>query len=290
MSHTLECLARAYAELGDWDRTLTTTDRGLELTIATRASCRSPGGSAGVVPTRSTSLGRGDEAAAERAQAGNEFDTLTGRIADSDLRRMVRSSTARGPLARAPIRSHELRGPEMDAQTVLREGSPDEVGMDPKRVQRARDLLHAHVDGGNTPTLVALVARRGVIVLAEARRPARTWSRARRARRSVQRHVGDEADYRIAGDDARRGRPARHQPPGLRLSARALCGRQRNVARAPPAHPHLGIRRRRRHGADGQAVVERRADTGSRGRASARTRSCSRWPGTRRDRRTSGAR
>jgi CubicO group peptidase (beta-lactamase class C family) len=56
----------------------------------------------------------------------------------------------------------------MDEQTVLREGSPDEVGMDPKRVQRARDLLHAHVDGGYTPTLVALIARRGVIVLAEA--------------------------------------------------------------------------------------------------------------------------
>lgn len=56
----------------------------------------------------------------------------------------------------------------MDAQTVLREGSPDEVGMDPKRLQRARELLHAHVDNGNTPTLVALVARRGVIVVAEA--------------------------------------------------------------------------------------------------------------------------
>ena len=35
MPHALECLARAYAELGDWDRTLTTTDRGLESTIAT---------------------------------------------------------------------------------------------------------------------------------------------------------------------------------------------------------------------------------------------------------------
>jgi serine-type D-Ala-D-Ala carboxypeptidase len=56
----------------------------------------------------------------------------------------------------------------MNATTVLHDGTPDEVGMDPKRVQLARDLLHAHVDDGHTPTLVALVARRGVIVLAEA--------------------------------------------------------------------------------------------------------------------------
>ena len=52
--------------------------------------------------------------------------------------------------------------------TELREGVPEEVGMDPKRVRRARDMLHAHVDAGQTPTLVAVVARRGVIVLAEA--------------------------------------------------------------------------------------------------------------------------
>ena len=56
----------------------------------------------------------------------------------------------------------------MNASTVLREGSPAEVGINPRRVQRARDLLHAHVDGGHAPTLVALVARRGVIVVKEA--------------------------------------------------------------------------------------------------------------------------
>ena len=55
----------------------------------------------------------------------------------------------------------------MTSPVVLREGTPDEVGMDPKRLQPARDRLRAHVDGGRTPTLVAIVARRGVIVLAE---------------------------------------------------------------------------------------------------------------------------
>jgi CubicO group peptidase (beta-lactamase class C family) len=56
----------------------------------------------------------------------------------------------------------------MSEKTMLREGAPEEAGMDPKRMQRARDMLHAHVDQGNTPTVVALIARRGVIVLAEA--------------------------------------------------------------------------------------------------------------------------
>lgn len=40
--------------------------------------------------------------------------------------------------------------------------------MDTARVQRARELLHSHVESGNTPTIVAVVARHGVIVLAEA--------------------------------------------------------------------------------------------------------------------------
>ena len=56
----------------------------------------------------------------------------------------------------------------MNASAGLREGPPGEAGLDPRRVQRARDLLHAHVDGGHTPTLVALVARRGVMVVKEA--------------------------------------------------------------------------------------------------------------------------
>ena len=85
MSHALECLARAYAELGDWEKTLTTTDRALESTIATGQlplTWRLRGCRADALDH----LGRGDEAAAERAQANNEFDTLTGRIADPDLR------------------------------------------------------------------------------------------------------------------------------------------------------------------------------------------------------------
>jgi class 3 adenylate cyclase/tetratricopeptide (TPR) repeat protein len=85
MSHALECLARAYAELGAWDETLTTTDRALELTIGAGQlplTWRLRGCRAHALDH----LGRGDEAASERAQAGNEFDTLTGRIADSDLR------------------------------------------------------------------------------------------------------------------------------------------------------------------------------------------------------------
>jgi CubicO group peptidase (beta-lactamase class C family) len=51
---------------------------------------------------------------------------------------------------------------------MLCEGEPSRVAMDGARVRRARDLLHSHVDDGNTPTLVAVVARHGVIVLAEA--------------------------------------------------------------------------------------------------------------------------
>jgi CubicO group peptidase (beta-lactamase class C family) len=47
-------------------------------------------------------------------------------------------------------------------------GTPESVGMDPARVRKARDLLAGWVDCGDTPSVVALVARRGVIVLHEA--------------------------------------------------------------------------------------------------------------------------
>jgi hypothetical protein len=51
---------------------------------------------------------------------------------------------------------------------VLREVRPESVGMNPTRVQKARDLLAGWVARGDTPSVVALVARRGVIVLHEA--------------------------------------------------------------------------------------------------------------------------
>jgi CubicO group peptidase (beta-lactamase class C family) len=51
---------------------------------------------------------------------------------------------------------------------VLREGTPEEAGLDPARVERLRELAAGWVKAGDTPSLVVLVARRGVIVLHEA--------------------------------------------------------------------------------------------------------------------------
>src|SRR5262245_39424187 len=51
---------------------------------------------------------------------------------------------------------------------VLQEGAPEKVGMDPERVDRVRKLAAGWVENGETPSLVVLVARRGVIVLHEA--------------------------------------------------------------------------------------------------------------------------
>jgi CubicO group peptidase (beta-lactamase class C family) len=50
----------------------------------------------------------------------------------------------------------------------LREGLPEEVGMDPIRIGRLRDLVGGWVKSGHTPSVIVLVARRGVIVLHEA--------------------------------------------------------------------------------------------------------------------------
>jgi CubicO group peptidase (beta-lactamase class C family) len=52
--------------------------------------------------------------------------------------------------------------------TGLRPGGADEVGIDPQRLTRARDLCAQWVAEGHTPTLSVCVARRGVIVLHEA--------------------------------------------------------------------------------------------------------------------------
>jgi len=57
---------------------------------------------------------------------------------------------------------------------VLQEGAPQDVGMDPARIQRLRQLVGEWVQRGDSPSVVVLVARRGVIVLHEAfgvRRP-----------------------------------------------------------------------------------------------------------------------
>jgi CubicO group peptidase (beta-lactamase class C family) len=57
---------------------------------------------------------------------------------------------------------------------LLKEGKPEDVGMDPVRIQRLRQLVADWVKRGDTPSVVILVARRGVIVLHEAfgvRRP-----------------------------------------------------------------------------------------------------------------------
>ena len=51
---------------------------------------------------------------------------------------------------------------------ALREGLPEDVGMDPVRMRRLRDLVGGWVRNGDTPSVVVLVARRGVIVLHEA--------------------------------------------------------------------------------------------------------------------------
>jgi hypothetical protein len=52
--------------------------------------------------------------------------------------------------------------------SVLQEGAPEKVGMDPERVDRVRKLAAGWVEKGDTPSLAVLVARRGVIVLHEA--------------------------------------------------------------------------------------------------------------------------
>jgi len=57
---------------------------------------------------------------------------------------------------------------------VLREGSPESVGMDPLRIERLKTLAAEWVSRGDMPSLAMLVARRGTVVLHEAfgvRRP-----------------------------------------------------------------------------------------------------------------------
>ena len=50
----------------------------------------------------------------------------------------------------------------------LRTGTAEEAGMSPSRVQHVKELARSWVEDGTHPTLVVLVARRGIIVLHEA--------------------------------------------------------------------------------------------------------------------------
>lgn len=51
---------------------------------------------------------------------------------------------------------------------VLEAGRPEDVGLDPERIGWARAMVHDHVSSGGSPSAVAVVARHGTVVLAEA--------------------------------------------------------------------------------------------------------------------------
>ena len=51
---------------------------------------------------------------------------------------------------------------------VLQNGTPEDAGMDPARLRRLRELVAGWVTCDDTPSVVALVARRGIVVLHEA--------------------------------------------------------------------------------------------------------------------------
>ena len=50
---------------------------------------------------------------------------------------------------------------------VLEAGRPEDVGLDPERIGWARAMVHAHVESGRSPSVAAVVARHGTVVLAE---------------------------------------------------------------------------------------------------------------------------
>src|SRR5258708_20035787 len=52
--------------------------------------------------------------------------------------------------------------------TEWRQGIPEDVGMDPVRIGRLRELVGSWVKKGDTPSVAVLVARRGVVVMHEA--------------------------------------------------------------------------------------------------------------------------
>ena len=56
----------------------------------------------------------------------------------------------------------------MNKPVALRHGKPEDVGMDPARIELIRERARGWVAAGDTPSLVLLIARKGVIVLEEA--------------------------------------------------------------------------------------------------------------------------
>jgi len=56
----------------------------------------------------------------------------------------------------------------MTKAKTLRYGAPEEAGMRPDRIERVKRLAEGWVKEGQTPSLVVLAARRGVICLHEA--------------------------------------------------------------------------------------------------------------------------
>jgi class 3 adenylate cyclase/tetratricopeptide (TPR) repeat protein len=109
-ARTLECLGRAWTDLGNWDEALATADRGLSLTTRTGQTpltWRFRGCRANVLDQ----LGRAAEATEERARAAADFDTLAERIADPVLRRWF----VRQPLAARWLgRSDDITGEEAE--------------------------------------------------------------------------------------------------------------------------------------------------------------------------------
>ena len=55
----------------------------------------------------------------------------------------------------------------MDNTITLQRGTPEQVGMNPARIELIRDRARGWVADGDMPSLVLLVARKGVVVLEE---------------------------------------------------------------------------------------------------------------------------
>jgi hypothetical protein len=61
-----------------------------------------------------------------------------------------------------------MRHEGVDTIKALEPAAPADVGLDPDRIDLARQMLHAHVATGRTPSAAAIVVRDGKVVLAEA--------------------------------------------------------------------------------------------------------------------------